>query len=495
MGASLSIRLTPAPIEFGTDGWRGIIAAEFTFERLALVAPIAAQVLQQTYGAETNHSNLIVVGYDRRFLSEEFAEATAIAVQRAGFDVLLSDTFVPTPAISWAVKQHQALGGLVITASHNPGGYSGLKVKGAFGGSVPPSVTQSIQHQLDNPLPPAAKPGTLTSFNPWPDYCEILRSKVDLGAIQAAITSGRVTVYVDAMHGATATGLGQVLNCPVQELRSSRDPLFGGGAPEPLPKYMTELLRTIRERAASGTATGVTVGFVFDGDGDRIAAVDGQGNFLSSQILIPILIEHLASRRGLSGEFIKTVSGSDLMPKVAQLFKLPVFETPIGYKYIADRMLQTGGVLLGGEESGGIGYGTHIPERDGLLSALYVLEAITASGQDLSDLYQSLQQRTHFTSAYDRIDLTLSSEATKQALIAELATTPFTEILGIPVQEMTNPDGYKIRLTDGSWVLIRFSGTEPVLRLYCEAATQPQVEALLHWAQQWALSHEPAFRP
>jgi phosphomannomutase len=495
MGAPLSIRLTPAPIEFGTDGWRGIIAAEFTFERLALVAPIAAQVLQQTYGAETNHSNLIVVGYDRRFLSEEFAEATAIAVQRAGFDVLLSDTFVPTPAISWAVKQHQALGGLVITASHNPGGYSGLKVKGAFGGSVPPSVTQSIQHQLDNPLPPAAKPGTLTSFNPWPDYCEILRSKVDLGAIQAAITSGRVMVYVDAMHGATATGLGQVLNCPVQELRSSRDPLFGGGAPEPLPKYMTELLQTIRERAASGTATGVTVGFVFDGDGDRIAAVDGQGNFLSSQILIPILIEHLASRRGLSGEFIKTVSGSDLMPKVAQLFNLPVFETPIGYKYIADRMLQTGGVLLGGEESGGIGYGTHIPERDGLLSALYVLEAITASGQDLSDLYQSLQQRTHFTSAYDRIDLTLSSEATKQALIAELATTPFMEILGIPVQEMTNPDGYKIRLTDGSWVLIRFSGTEPVLRLYCEAATPPQVEALLHWAQQWALSHEPAFRP
>jgi phosphomannomutase len=491
MGAPLSIRLTPAPIEFGTDGWRGIIAAEFTFERLALVAPIAAQVLKHTYGAETNHSNLIVVGYDRRFLSETFAEVTALAVQRAGFDVLLSDTFVPTPAISWAVKQHQALGGLVITASHNPGAYSGLKVKGAFGGSVPPSVTQSIQNQLDNPISPADKSGTLTHFNPWPDYCEILRSKVDLGAIQEAISSGRVTVYVDAMHGATATGLAQVLNAPVQELRSSRDPLFGGGAPEPLPKYMTELLQTIRERAASGTATGVTVGFVFDGDGDRIAAVDGEGNFLSSQILIPILIEHLASRRGLKGEFIKTVSGSDLMPKVAQLFNLSVFETPIGYKYIADRMLQTSGVLLGGEESGGIGYGTHIPERDGLLSALYVLEAMTASGQDLSDLYQALQQRTHFTSAYDRIDLTLSSDATKQALIAELAKNSFTEILGIPVREMTNPDGYKIRLADDSWVLIRFSGTEPVLRLYCEAATQPQVEALLHWAQQWALSHEP----
>jgi phosphomannomutase len=492
MAAPLPIRLAPAPIEFGTDGWRGIIAAEFTFERVTQVAPIAAQVLQQTYGAETNHSNLIVVGYDRRFLSEEFAKATAIAVQQAGFDVLLSDRFVPTPAISWAVKQHQALGGLVITASHNPGIYSGLKVKGAFGGSVSPAVTQAIQARLDTPATVANQPGTLTAFNPWPDYCAILRSKVDLAAIQAAITSGRVTVYVDAMHGATATGLGQVLDCPVHELRSTRDPLFGGGAPEPLPKYMVELLQTIQARAASGQNTGVTVGFVFDGDGDRIAAVDGQGNFLSSQILIPILIEHLASRRGLSGEFIKTVSGSDLMPKVAQLFNLPVFETPIGYKYIADRMLQTGGVLIGGEESGGIGYGTHIPERDGLLSALYVLEAISASGQDLSALYQSLQQRANYTSAYDRIDLKLSSDATKQALMDELNQTPFTEILGTSVSEMTNPDGFKIRLSDGSWVLIRFSGTEPVLRLYCEAATQDRANTLLQWAQQWALSHEPA---
>lgn len=480
---------TPAPITFGTDGWRGIIAADFTFERLVQVAPVAAQVLAQTYGAETN-SRLVVVGYDRRFLSEEFAEATAIAVQKAGFDVLLSEDYCPTPAVSWAVKQHQALGGLVITASHNPGAYSGLKVKGAFGGSVPPSITQDIQTQLGRVFPEAT-PGTLTRFNPWPDYCNILRSKVDLSAIQSAIASGKITVYVDVMHGATATGLGQVLQASVHELRSARDPFFGGGAPEPLPKYMKQLLETIQTRAASGSPAGVTVGFVFDGDGDRIAAVDGQGNFLSSQILIPILLEHLASRRGFTGEFIKTVSGSDLMPKVAQLYNLPVFETPIGYKYIADRMMQSGNVLLGGEESGGIGFGTHIPERDGLLSALYVLEAIATSGKDLSDLYQNLQERTGFASAYDRIDLTLSSDATKQALIQTLSQTPFTEVLGTAVSEFTNPDGFKVRLVDGSWLLIRFSGTEPVLRLYCEAATEERVAQLLQWAKQWALSHEP----
>ena len=477
---------TPAPIAFGTDGWRGIIAADFTFERLVQVAPVAAQVLKQTYGQE--NSRLIIVGYDRRFLSEEFAEVAAIAVQNAGFDVMLSETYCPTPAVSWAVKQHDALGGLVITASHNPGAYSGLKVKGAFGGSVPPAITQDIQAQLGNPMIEAT-PGTLTRFDPWPDYCAILRSKVDLHAIQAAVTSGKITIYVDAMHGATANGLEQVLQCPVHELRSERDPFFGGGAPEPLPKYMSELLQTIKARAASGE--GVTVGFVFDGDGDRIAAVDGQGNFLSSQILIPILLEHLASRRGFTGEFIKTVSGSDLMPKVAELYGLSVFETPIGYKYIADRMMQSGDVLLGGEESGGIGFGTHIPERDGLLSALYVLEAIAASGQDLSQMYKNLQERTHFTSAYDRIDLTLSSDSTKQSLIQTLTQAPLTEVLGTPVSEFTNPDGFKVRLTDGSWILIRFSGTEPVLRLYCEAATDERVAELLQWARQWALSHEP----
>jgi phosphomannomutase len=491
MTASFPIRLTPAPIEFGTDGWRGIIASDFTVERLAQVAPIAAQVLAQTYGAEVSQPRLVIVGYDRRFLSEEFAEATAIAVQQAGFDVLLSDTYVPTPGISWAVKQLGAIGGLVITASHNPAAYSGLKVKGAFGGSVPPVITQAIQSQLGTPVPvPPTSPGTLTYFNPWPEYCKILRSKVDLKAIQDAIKGDHITVYVDAMHGATATGLEQVLECPIHELRSERDVMFGGGAPEPLPKYMKELLQTIQDRATAGPHNGVTVGFVFDGDGDRIAAVDGAGNFLSSQILIPILLEHLASRRGLSGEFVKTVSGSDLMPKVAQLFNLPVFETPIGYKYIADRMLESGDVLLGGEESGGIGYGTHIPERDGLLSALYVLEAIAASGQDLSALYEDLQKRTGFTSAYDRIDLTLSKDSTKQKLIQNLTQSPPTEILGIAVSDVSNPDGFKIRLAEGSWVLIRFSGTEPVLRLYCEAATQERVNQILNWAKQWAQSQD-----
>lgn len=470
-------------IKFGTDGWRGIIADDFTFERLALVAPIAAKVLFQTYGGTVNNKT-IIVGYDRRFMAEAFAQKTAEAVTAAGFDVLLSETYAPTPAFSLAAKQRDALGALVITASHNPGSYLGLKVKGAFGGSVPPEITGQIETLLNETSDASATTGKLEQFNPWPSYCETLRAKVDIDHIRALITQGKLTVFVDVMHGAAAGGLAQILEVPVREINSNRDPLFGGGAPEPLPRYLSRLFRLIRTHRRKEQAS-LAVGLVFDGDSDRIAAVDGQGNFLSSQILIPILIEHLAVKRGLGGEVVKTVSGSDLIPRVASLHQLPVFETPIGYKYIADRMLEAE-VLLGGEESGGIGYGTHIPERDALLSALYVLEAIARSGLDLSELYQQLQQQTNFTSAYDRIDLPLASMDVRSRLLEQLRSKPLKEIAGKAVTDCLTIDGYKFLLADNSWLMIRFSGTEPVLRLYCEAPTLQQVHQTLAWAKEWA---------
>ncbi|HEY9905274.1 MAG TPA: phosphoglucomutase/phosphomannomutase family protein [Candidatus Sericytochromatia bacterium] len=470
-------------IKFGTDGWRGVIAADFTFDRLAMVAPVAAKVLANTYG-DTTSSKTIIVGYDRRFMAEDFAKTTAEVVQAAGFDVMLSDRYAPTPAFSWAAKQQNALGALVITASHNPGNYLGLKVKGAFGGSVPPEITQQIEALLAEEPTESATSGNLQTFDPWASYCEALRAKVDLPQIQEFIRQGKLTVYADVMHGAAAGGLEQILGVPIQEINSSRDPLFGGGAPEPLPRYLSELFRVIRTRQRQEGA-GLAVGLVFDGDSDRIAAVDGEGNFLSSQILIPILLEHLAERRQFTGELVKTISGSDLFPRIAALYQLPVYETPIGYKYIADRMLTTP-VLLGGEESGGIGYGNHIPERDALLSALYILEAITQSGLDLSDLYKRLQERTNYTSAYDRIDLHLSGMEARSRLLEQLQTQPLTEIAGQSVVDCQTTDGYKFRLANDSWLLIRFSGTEPVLRLYCEAATPEDARRTLNWAKEWA---------
>ncbi|HLP89601.1 MAG TPA: phosphoglucomutase/phosphomannomutase family protein [Nostocaceae cyanobacterium] len=471
------------PIRFGTDGWRGVIGEEFTFARLALVAPVAAEVLYQTYFS-TAGNRQIIVGYDRRFMAEDFAQAVADAVTDAGFDVLLSETFAPTPAFSWAAKQLNALGALVITASHNPGAYLGLKVKSAFGGSVPPEVTKEIEALLPQGIPTATKPGKLEKFNPWPSYCQGLEKKVDIDKIRNAIASGKLTVFADVMHGAAAGGLAKLLGEQVKEINSDRDPLFGGGAPEPLPKYLSELFAVIKNHTQINNE-GLTVGLVFDGDCDRIAAVDQNANFLSSQVLIPILIDHLKSRRNFQGEIVKTVSGSDLMPRVAALHNLSVFETAVGYKYIADRMLATE-VLLGGEESGGIGYGSHIPERDALLSALYVLEAVVESGQDLGEYYRHLQQQTNFISAYDRIDLPLASMEVRGKLLAQLQNQPLTEIAEKKVINCQTIDGYKFRLADDSWLMIRFSGTEPVLRLYCEASTLEEVNKTLTWAKNWA---------
>ncbi|AKG22680.1 phosphoglucomutase/phosphomannomutase family protein [Calothrix sp. 336/3] len=470
-------------IKFGTDGWRGVIGDEFTFERLALVAPIAAKVLFDTYGAKVGNRT-IVVGYDRRFMAEDFAHKVAEVVSAAGFDILFSETFAPTPAFSWAAKQENALGALVITASHNPGKYLGLKVKSAFGGSVPPEVTKEIEALLGEPVPMAATPGKIQFFNPWGSYCEELARKVDLSKIRDAIDTGKLTVFVDVMHGAAAGGLGMLLGEGVREINSDRDPLFEGGAPEPLPKYLSRLFSVMKVHQETNPS-GLTVGLVFDGDCDRVAAVDSQVNFLSSQILIPILIDHLTLRRDFTGEIVKTVSGSDLIPRVAALHNLSIYETPVGYKYIADRMLDAQ-VLLGGEESGGIGYGSHIPERDALLSALYTLEAVVESGLDLGAYYAQLQAQANFTSAYDRIDLPLASMEVRGKLLAQLQTQPPAEIAGKTVIGCQTIDGYKFRLADQSWLMIRFSGTEPVLRLYCEAATLEEVHKTLAWAKDWA---------
>ena len=472
------------PIKFGTDGWRGVIAADFTMERVAQLAPIAAQILQDYNSA----SNLVIVGYDRRFLAEDFAQVAAEALRENGFDVLLSESYAPTPAFSWAAKAHNALGALVLTASHNPAQYLGLKVKGSFGGSVSADVTKKIEALLnsDSPSPSSSTLGKLELFNPWQSYGQQLRSQVNIDAITEAIKSGQLKVFADVMHGAASTGLSRILGCDVPEINANRDPLFGGNPPEPLARYIPELFRTIKDTARQYPDS-LRIGFVFDGDCDRIAAVDGNGDFQSSQVLIPILIEHFATHKGLTGEVVKTVSGSDLIPKVAELYNLSLSETAIGYKYIAERMLTTK-VLIGGEESGGVGYGTHIPERDALLSALYVLEAMVESGKDIAELYSNLQKKVNFESSYDRIDLPLANMQQRTLLLDELANNPLKTIAGKSVTDCLTIDGYKFRLEDGSWLLIRFSGTEPLLRLYSEAYTDKAVAENLNWAKQWALS-------
>ncbi|MFN9176851.1 MAG: phosphoglucomutase/phosphomannomutase family protein, partial [Synechocystis sp.] len=277
---------TPAPIKFGTDGWRGVIAAEFTFERVAQVAAIAAQVLAEEFGggdlAEIRgavRQNRIIVGHDRRFMAEQFALLVANTVKELGFEVWLSEDYAPTPAFSWAAYQEKALGALVLTASHNPANYLGLKVKGAFGGSVGGEITEKIEARLLEALPKPKAGGSLKRFDPWPSYCQGLQAKVDVAPIKAAIAQGKLQVFADVMHGAAASGLERLLGCAINEINGDRDPLFEGGSPEPLPKYVPKLLTALKTAAQNGGSE-LRVGLIFDGDADRIAAVDGQGNFL-----------------------------------------------------------------------------------------------------------------------------------------------------------------------------------------------------------------------
>jgi phosphomannomutase len=468
-------------IKFGTDGWRGVIAQEFTFDRLLAVAPIAAQILLETFGSKTQNRR-IMVGFDRRFMAEDFAKAMAETLRDCGFEVFLAQDFAPTPALSWAAHSQNALGALVITASHNPGKYLGLKVKGNFGGSVAPELTQKIEGRLGTTIHTGVA-GSLELFDPWPSYCEAIGQQVNLAKIRTSVASGHLQVWADVMNGAAATGLSRLLSPAVIELHSDRDPLFGGGAPEPLATNLTDLCAQVREGQRQAPDS-LAVGLAFDGDSDRIAAVDREGNFLSSQILLPILMRHLHRVRGMGGEVVKTVSTSNLVPALAQSYGLPLYETPIGYKYIADRMLEVP-VLIGGEESGGIGYGHHIPERDALLSALYLLEAVVESGQDLGAQYRELQQQANYYFAYDRSDLHLASMDLRQLVIDRLEKSPLQAIGDRAVVQIQTTDGYKLHLDDQSWLLIRFSGTEPVLRLYCEASTSELVHQNLQVAKDW----------
>ncbi|MGB3573878.1 MAG: phosphoglucomutase/phosphomannomutase family protein [Phormidesmis sp.] len=472
-------------IKFGTDGWRGVIAADFTFERVGKVAALAAQVLEETYGSsgDSSGSKTVIVGYDRRFLSPDFARYAAESIAAAGYEVKLSEGFAPTPAFSWAAFDQKALGAVVITASHNPAAYNGLKIKSALGGSVPPEVTEKVEALLDQDVPTAEQAGSITLFDPWPSYCSALKSMVDIEAIRKAVDEGKLTIFAEVMHGAAATGIERLLERAVNELNSEADPLFEGGAPEPLPQYIPKLFKAIENKQNDG----LTVGLIFDGDSDRIAGMDGKATFLSSQVLIPILMEHLTKRRGMTGEVVKTLSGSNLFLALAKLYDLPVYETPIGYKYIADRMLDAN-VLIGGEESGGIGYGHHIPERDALLSALYLLEAVVQSGKDFGELNDALRAQTHFTAAYDRIDLPLASMDVRAKLLEALQTSTLETVAGKKVDNCITVDGYKFNLEDDSWLLIRFSGTEPVLRLYSEAGSIERVHEILAWAKDWANS-------
>ena len=321
-------------------------------------------------------------------------------------------------------------------------------------------------------------------------YVAGLRAKVDTDALARGLERLGLRVIVDPMHGSAAgvlpalLGEAAVASGAIQEIRANRDPLFGGNPPEPLAPYLQQLIEAVRASTAAGLPA---MGIVFDGDGDRIAAVDERGRFCSTQLLMPLFIDHLARARQLPGSVIKTVSGSDLMQLVAEGLGREVLEMPVGFKYIAAEML-AGEVLVGGEESGGVGFGMHLPERDAPFAALLLIEALVEGGVPLGERIDELQQRCGGAAAYDRLDLRLPDMAARSRLEQLLAATPPSEVAGLAVQQVIRTDGVKLRMGPSHWLMLRFSGTEPLLRLYCEAPNQERVDEVLSWARQLAES-------
>ena len=480
-----SLRLDVEPIRFGTDGWRGVLGVDITLEKLLVVAAAASRELAWRASLIGLKSRRVVIGYDRRFLAPELAEAIASAVRGCDLEPLLTSTSVPTPSCSWAVLQHKALGALVITASHNPPEWLGLKIKGSWGGSVEEDFTKAVEQRIFAAGVTTPIEAITERFDGRKEHLDGLRCKSDIPSLINGLESMGLKVIVDPMHGSAAGCIAELLqdarNGLVEEIRGERDPLFGGNPPEPLEPYLKELIEAVQKSSSNGQ---IALGLVFDGDGDRLAAVDEKGRFCSTQLLMPLLIDHLARVKNNSGCVIKTVSGSDLMRLVAEDHQREVMELPVGFKYIAAQMLKKE-VLIGGEESGGIGFGGHLPERDALYASLLLLEALTHNGQPLGKCLDALKERFG-NSDYDRLDLRLKDLATRHRLEEFLQSNPPSEVAGVPVKDVITIDGVKLRLGEMHWLMFRFSGTEPLLRIYCEAPTNEEVKQSLLWAQQLA---------
>jgi phosphomannomutase len=458
-------------IKFGTDGWRGVIAREFTFENVAIVA----QATMDYMTSEGLAGKGLVIGYDRRFLSREFAERCAEIAVGNGIKVLLTDSFAPTPAVSWGVKSRGAGLGIMVTASHNPPVYNGFKVKESFGGSARPVTTGKIEEQiakncggcreiLSTPFADALQSGMISCFDANADYYAQLKKYVDIELIRKSA----IPFVVDPMFGA-GSGAFPVLLPEGVEIHGDSNPGFGGQAPEPIMEHLQAL-------AAAVKSGGFRAGLALDGDADRIGAVDENGDFFSSHMIYTVLLRHLYERKGVRGGVVKTVSTTQMINRLAEKYSLKLFETPIGFKHICELMLEHD-ILMGGEESGGLGVKGHIPERDGILMGLLLLEAMAMSGKGLKQLLnETMDEIGHFY--YRRIDLQIAQPA-KEKLIEKLTNKGITEIAGTTVEATNFADGFKFIFSGGSWLLIRPSGTEPVLRLYSEAASLEEVEKFL----------------
>lgn len=448
-------------IQFGTDGWRDIIADGFTRENLERVATAHALYLNDIGASK------IVIGFDTRFQGHWFAECVARVMTDRGIEVLLAPSYVPTPALSFAVRHFEADGGgVMITASHNPAPYSGYKIKGPYGGSASPEMVRAVEAKLNDTVPP--RKATAAQIRPLDiqnAYFAQISKLLDLDVLRGF--SG--TMYYDAMGGAGAGWIQayiQKMGLPVDfhPLHDSPNPLFFGVAPEPIAQNLASLIEALKglPDLAFGTAT--------DGDADRVGAATPMG-FFNSHKIFALLLAHLY-RKGLRGRVVKTVSTSGIVDALCHKWGLEVVETPVGFKYIIEAFLEgerdpSKAVLFGGEESGGMAVMGHVPERDGILNSLLLLESVATTQKSLDAQFAELEEIAQFKHHYDRFDLHLSSSFDKDAFLKQIRT--LGRVAGLTVQSVNDKDGIKLVLDQHAFVMVRASGTEPLLRIYAEA--------------------------
>ncbi len=483
------------PIHFGTDGWRAVISDTFTFTNLRMVAQAIADAVAS--GSWLNGSGddsqiearKMVVGFDTRFLSDRYAQEVARVLAANGFTVYLAHADAPTPAISYAVANMNAIGGVMITASHNAPRYNGVKMKSAYGCSALPEQCRQVEVYLNDNEAMARGPNLMEyehaqeqkrilRFNPIPAYNDHLRRLIDFDVIG----NNPQRFIVDSMFGSgrgVIRGILQGTGCEVFEVRGEMNPGFGGVHPEPIARYLGALTGAI------GSGTG-GFGLATDGDADRIGAMDESGAFVDPHKIMALALRYLVKNRGLSGAVVRTVSTTRMIDRLAAKYGLTLYETPVGFNHIADYMMKED-VLIGGEESGGISFKGHIPEGDGILMGLLVVEMVAACKCSLKELVEDLLSEVG-PAFYDRTDLRLKHPVSKTAMTTKLVNEPPAAIGGESVSEIASTDGVKYILADDSWLLIRPSGTEPVLRVYAEGRTPEMVKALLGYGEQVAAS-------
>jgi alpha-D-glucose phosphate-specific phosphoglucomutase len=461
-------------IIFGTDGWRGIIAEDFTFDNVKAVAQALSDYLIQ----QNLHEKGLVVGYDTRFMSDRFAKAVADVAASNNIHVLLASKPTPTPIISFSVKNRKAGGGVVITASHNPSIYNGVKFKLEHGGPAPTEVTKQIESFLFKNTPKHNETeieSNIESVDFESDYVEHTKKLVDL----QLIGNTGFKIIFDAMHGAGNRIVQRLLSstkCEVKTIRAEQNPTFGGIKPEPMAQNLKPLMETVVESNAD-------VGFATDGDADRAGVVTSKGKLVTPHEVFALLLLHLYKNRGWRGGVVKTASVCSIVPRIAEKFRLPVYDVAVGFKHVCEIMLKED-ILIGGEESSGLGFKNHIPERDGILSSLFVLEDMAMERKSLNQLLTEL--RKEFGEIhYDRIDLPYE-KPNRMNLIPKLQLRPPRQICSLQVERITTykgveaVNGIKLHFADSrSWLLIRASETEPLIRIYSESTSDKMVQRLL----------------